>query len=80
MPKFKWGAPQVTFKRRNGKKFTNTYHSRGAAAKSARAWRAKGGKVVKTGSLGVKGKSVLRSKSGKTMKSGRATRGNSWTW
>ena len=74
MPKFKWGAPQVTFRKRNGSKFTKTYHSRSAAAKSVKAYRSAGGKVVGTGIFGVKKGSVLMSKSGRTTRSGRATR------
>jgi hypothetical protein len=49
MPKFYRGAPQVTFIKRNGNTFTNTYHSRNASAKSVKSWRSKGGKVKKTG-------------------------------
>jgi hypothetical protein len=71
MPKFLGGAPQVTFKKRNGSKFTMTYHSRTAAAKSVKAWRSSGGRVVKTGTYKS---SFNRSKSGMTTTSGRATR------
>ena len=75
MPKFKWGAPQVTYEKKNGSKFTMTYHSRTASAKSVKAWRSSGGKVLSTGMFRVKKSStVLRSKSGMTIRSGRATR------
>ena len=73
MPKFKWGAPQVTFKKKNGSKFTMTYHSRTASAKSIKAWRSSGGKVVGTGMFGENTK-MFKSKSGRTMRSGNATR------
>jgi hypothetical protein len=77
MPKFKRGAPQVTFIKKNGKTFTNTYHSRSASAKSVKAWRSYGGKVKKTGQLGS---TVFKSKSGITSRSGRATRNIKNRW
>lgn len=49
MPKFQIGSPQVTFLRKDGRKFTKTYHSRKSAADSVRAYRRKGGRVVGTG-------------------------------
>lgn len=49
MPKFHVGDPQVTFKRRDGRKFTKTFHGRTEAAKAVIAWRRKGGKVAGTG-------------------------------
>jgi hypothetical protein len=69
--KFKVGAPQVTFIKRNGKTFTNTYHTRSASAKSVKAWRSYGGKVKKTGTYKFSG---YKSKSGLTTRSGRASR------
>jgi hypothetical protein len=76
MPKFKIGAPQVTFLTKKKKKFTMTYHSRAAAARSVVAWRKKKGKVLKTGSYSKNksSKSLFNSKSGMTQRSGRATR------
>lgn len=74
MPKFKKGAPQVIFRKRNGSKFTKTYHSRTAAAKSVKAYRSAGGKVVGTGMFGVKKGSSFMSKSGRTIRSRNATR------
>jgi len=51
MPKFKTGAPQLTFSKKNGGKFTMTYHSRTAAVKSFKAMRSKGAKVLKMGAF-----------------------------
>jgi hypothetical protein len=69
MPKFLWGAPQVVFKKKNGGKFVKTYHSRLAAAKSVKAYRSKGGKVLGTRSFGVKPGSEGSTRSGMTMRS-----------
>lgn len=40
---FKTGDRQLTFKRKDGKKFTKTYRTPSAAAKSFKAWIRKGG-------------------------------------
>lgn len=62
---FRTGAPQVTFRKLNGNKFTMTYHTRTAAAKSVKAWRSVGGTVIGTGSYKLE---AWKSKSGLTSK------------
>ena len=47
MPKFKKGDPQLTFTRKDGKKFTKTYHSVSASKRALKGWKANGGKTVK---------------------------------
>lgn len=76
MPKFKIGAPQVKFRKRNGKTFTKTYHTRNAAARSIQAWKKRGGKVLGTSSYTPtkSGKSLWGTKSGLTQRSGRYSR------
>jgi len=77
MPKFKKGAPQVIFRKKNGKKFTNTFHTRKNAAKAVVAWRAKGGKVLGTSTYfeTKNGKSIWGSKSGMTQRKSLASWG-----
>ena len=49
MPKFRHGDAQVTFRRKDGRKFTKTYHSHSAAARAIRGWRNSGGPNPKIG-------------------------------
>ena len=76
---FLYGAPQVTYKKRNGAKFTMTYHSRAMASKSIKAYRSAGGKVLSTSVYGQTSKKFL-SKSGLTKKGGKRRRVSNETW
>ena len=51
MPKFKSGDPQITFVRKDGKKFTKTFHSKSAANNAWKGWKSAGGKVASPGFL-----------------------------
>ena len=51
MPTFHNGAPQRTFKKKDGTRFTKTYHSAKAAQRAERAWVANGGSKPSRGKL-----------------------------
>ncbi|MBP0902394.1 hypothetical protein ACFSKN_02100 [Mariniflexile gromovii] len=49
MPRFKKGDIQLTFTRRDGRKFTKTFHSKSSSMRAERGWTARGGKRPRFG-------------------------------